>query len=104
MKRYRRRYTKPGVLEAYYGRSEDGDIDVCFAWGAGVSKCDAHLLNNVMADKRCRPAWVTDKEWDTPFPHVYQPSFLDELEARGYDLTTLKFTIRKKGQQDVQTT
>jgi hypothetical protein len=29
-------------------------------------------------------------------PNKYMKSFLDELEARGFDIETLKFSIRKK--------
>jgi hypothetical protein len=95
-KRYRIRMPKPNTLESYYGKAEDGNVDVCFAHGPGCEKADARLVYSVLATKQCRPAWPTDKEWDTPFPHVWEPSFLDELDARGYDLTTLKFSIKKK--------
>lgn len=92
----RRRQPKPNTIEAYYGRDDDNNIDVCFAWGSGCEKADARLLHSVMTTKQCRPAWPSDKEWNTPFPHVYEQSFLEELEARGYDLKTLKFSIKKK--------
>lgn len=95
-KRYRRVIPKPNRLSTYYGRDDDGNVDVCFAHGLGCARADAHLLNLVFATKRCRPAWPSDKEWNTPFPHVWEPSFIDELEARGYDITTLKFSIQKK--------
>lgn len=48
---------------------------------------DGWLLHSVMADERYRPS-VSGP--------VFEPSFVKELEARGYDLATLEFTIRLK--------
>lgn len=78
-KRFRRIKAKPGELKAAYGRSEDGDgPDIVFACGAGTSKADSWMLYGA-------------------FNHHYPASgFLKELERRGYDLTTLKFSIQKK--------
>jgi hypothetical protein len=49
------------------------------------SKPDGHLLH-----VRLNAPRFTDSE--------EQPSFVQELEARGYDLTTLRFSIRRKVQ------
>lgn len=101
MKRYRVKPLKRDTLTAYYGKSEDGEIDVCFANGPGCERADARLLYSVLATQRCRPdismfdgTYLSAVKWEH--------SFLDELESRGYDLTTLKFSIRKKGHQNVQ--
>lgn len=78
---------KPGQLVAGWGKS-DGMVDICFAWGDGVSRSDAHLLNTVFASKRFRPTGISDYETT--------PSLIKELESRGYDITTLKFSVEKK--------
>jgi hypothetical protein len=48
---------------------------------------DGYLLYDVFCSKRNRPSF------NGP---TLDPSFVEELEARGYDLTTLQFSIRKK--------
>ncbi len=47
-------------------------------------KADSHLMHAML----CAPRRNVDGESD--------PSIVDELEARGYDLTTLRFSIRRK--------
>ena len=59
--------------------------DLCYAWGEGVPSCDARLLDSALTGKRHHP--VGD---------IWDPGFLEELEKRGYDLTTLKFSVQKK--------
>lgn len=54
------------------------------------SKPDGHLVHNVLNCKRCHP------DMKGLFGVTWEPSFIDELEARGYDLTTLKFSIKRK--------
>jgi hypothetical protein len=52
-------------------------------------KRDSRMLYNVFSTQ-------------SPDPHVapifskMKPSFIEELEARGYDITTIKFSIMKK--------
>lgn len=84
MKRYRRRKVKPGQLVMYYGRDDSGDIDVCYAWGEGCSKRDAHLLYWRIGSDNLNHKMQLD------------PSLLKELESRGYDLTTIRFSISKR--------
>lgn len=69
----------PGLLAA-----EGVPGDIVYAWGDGVAKADQHLLHNALANGK----------WD-PTGRVFNPSFIAELHARGYDLTTLKFSISK---------
>lgn len=88
-KRWRAPKAKPGELVARWGKV-DGMVDVCYNWGDGIGKCDASLLNTVIACKRFRPSL------NNPGGYEADPSFLDELTARGYDLTTLRFSIQKK--------
>ena len=77
----------PGQLRMFYGRlPRDSAPDICYAWGEGCSKLDVALLNYVIGSKR-PPLNPRD-----PF----EPSLLEDLESRGYDLSTLVFSIRKK--------
>ena len=59
--------------------------DVLYEWGDGCDKSDNHLLHYAMAVGR----------WNL-LKFRADPSFLEDLHARGYDLTTLKFSIRKR--------
>lgn len=58
--------------------------DLLYEWGDGCAKADGALLHYVLAAKNYDSA---KREW--------QRSFLEELHARGYDLTTLRFSVRK---------
>lgn len=50
-------------------------------------KHDAALAFNCFGGKRHHPL---------PYPQgVWDDSFFDELKARGYDITTLRFSIKK---------
>lgn len=79
----RRRKAKPGQLIAWYGKLERGDSpDFCVAYGGeGASKPDGGILCHTFCDVKL---W----DWGT--------SLLQELEKRGYDLETLKFSIQQK--------
>ncbi len=67
-------------------------------WSRGVNavmvdcpvKPDGDILRGALLDKRLR---IDDA---MPSGHSWGPSLAKELEARGYDLTTLKFSIQKK--------
>ena len=85
MKRFRSPKAKPGELKAQWGKLPHDTPDLCYAWGDGVSRADGHLLHNVLSGERFRPG-----------SFERDPSLLDELKARGYDLTTLKISIQKK--------
>ena len=81
-KRKRTLRAKPGELIAYFGYAEGDGPDICAAYGAaGAQKADGRILLEALSAKVYgdRPLWK-------------------ELEARGYDLDTLKFTIRQKAQ------
>ncbi|MEJ2043675.1 MAG: hypothetical protein P8X74_03740 [Reinekea sp.] len=84
-KRYRAPKAKDGELKAQWGKLPYDNPNLCYAWGDGIPKCDGRLLHYMFAGKRYSPI---DKTWDD--------SFIEELEKRGYDLTTLKFSIQKK--------
>lgn len=95
-KRYRRRKAKPGQLIAYYGKAERWDKPhVCIAWGGdGANQADASLLNLVLCEKRVQPCLRSESPIHSD--HKFVESFIDELEKRGYDITTLKFSIEQK--------
>lgn len=95
MKRYRTPQQKPGLLRIYYGRVDGNRPDVCYQWGAGgANKCDASLLHHVIGSPRLEACYGTDREKHGPYK--FGPSLLEELEKRGYDLSTLKFSIEQK--------
>jgi hypothetical protein len=56
--------------------------DILFSY---PRRCDGHLLYGALSCARHNP--ITN-EWDN--------SFMDELEARGYDITTLRFSVALK--------
>ncbi len=91
MKRYRAPRAKTGELKAQWGKLPGDNPDVCYVWGDGSNKRDAHLLHNFLTEKRMR--FPIGNE---PGRFAYADSFMEELKARGYDLTTLKFSIRKQ--------
>ena len=93
MKRLRTPMTKPGELKVQWGKLPHENPDMVFCWGDGSSKHDSNLLHYFMASKRPDPQ-------ATPLYSKMIPSLFEELEARGYDLTTLKFSIQKKPAQE----
>lgn len=81
MKRLRKVEAKPGELKAAYGKNDSGDADLQYAWGGkGVGKWDAHLLAYALQGTAVHEG----------------RTLVQELEERGFDVTTLKFSIRKK--------
>ena len=87
MTRATRKKAKPGQLRMFYGRlPDDSAPDICYSWGDGCSKRDGALLNWVMASER--PGLLPGDP--------YFPSLLKDLESRGYDISTLEFSIKKR--------
>lgn len=74
---------KPGELKAAWGSDGDRNVDLVYAWGDGINKADSWLLYALMSVER----------YDSIGNCL--PSFKEELIARGYDITSLKFTISK---------
>lgn len=91
-KRYRRPKTKEGQIISQRGKV-DGEVDMCLFYGDNVPRCDRALVMNVLYSER----QYTDIATRQP---KYLPSFADELEARGYDLDTLRFSIERKAQPE----
>lgn len=85
-KRYRLPKPKPGELRLAWGKipNESSAPELCYIWGDGVPAGDKHLLHRYFSVERPRYGSEVD------------PSFLEALEARGYDLSTISFSIRKK--------
>lgn len=71
------------------GRIDGDDPDVCIFSGDNIPGCDRALLFNALCHERYVLSLNSLK---------YEPSrsLIDELELRGYDLDTIKFTIEKK--------
>ena len=88
-RRWRAPTAKPGELVMRWGKVDGDRPEMCYAWGEGASKRDMHLLHMVIASQR------PDPFADRPFSKML-PSLLEDLEARGYDLTTLRFSVSKK--------
>lgn len=100
MKRFRRLHAKPGQLLVYYGKLPGDNPDICFAWGGeGATRRDGALLHYMFSGKRMQPVYGQERDENHGLPWKFDKSFLEELEARGYDLTTLKFSIQLKRQQ-----
>jgi hypothetical protein len=87
VKRWRIPKQKPNTLEAKWAKPDKwSNPDLTYVWGAGCASADAHLLHNVLTGER--------------YPHPLNgtkpdSSLTAELEKRGYDLTTLRFSISK---------
>jgi len=79
-KRWRTPTAKPGELKIAFGKHE-GEIDLFYCnGGEGADRADARLLSNFIES-------VT---------YFEDRNLRQELEHRGYDITTLKFTIQQK--------
>lgn len=85
MKRWRTPTAKPGEIKIAYGKVDrHSNPDLCVAWGEGVD-----LIMHAITEKRLHAKF--------PGPgHEYEPSLLEELDARGFDITTLKLSIQRK--------
>lgn len=93
---------KPGVLRLFYGKADRHDNpQVCYQWGgSGADKCDAHLLHSVFASPRLEICYGDEREKHGPYK--FGSSLIEEFEKRGYDISTLKFSIEQKSQPATQ--
>lgn len=99
MRRYRTPVAKRGEIKIVWGKADRYDRpDLCVAWGEGIDmKCTARLIMHA----------ITEKTLHAKFPgpgHEYRPSLVDELEARGFDITTLRISIMRKPQSPTEVT
>jgi len=92
-KRWRTPVAKRGQLKAAFGREDrHSKPELLYAWGGGGAQSP---------DARVLAAAFEDKRHGYGFPSMRleeRPSLIEELEARGYDITTLRFTIQQKDQ------
>ncbi len=79
---------KTPKLTFKYGKL-DGEWDHIAAGGPGTHRADRNLLFYIFNCKRYELDWNTWK-------YEPRPTFLEELESRGYDTKTIKFSIEKK--------
>ena len=79
MKRWRSPKAKDGELKVQYGKLPLDSPDIIYVGGNGTSRPDRRLLHYIFS-----------------LGHFDGKSLYEELESRGYDLTTLKFSIQKK--------
>lgn len=77
--------SRDGELKCQWGKLADHKPDLIYTRGEGIPRADAHLLHSTISSKDYSPM---DKQW--------HPSFIEELEARGYDIKTLKISVQKK--------
>lgn len=83
-KRYRALTAKPGELKLGWGREDRHDsVGIMAAWGEGCARGDGTFLFSLN-----QPTYN--------YKGGVEKAFLQELDARGYDLSTLKFSIQKK--------
>jgi len=89
--RLRKPKLKDGELRMYWGKLPHENPDMVFSWQGDASMSrDSRLLHYRLASQR--PTVTCDKvNWG-----AMEPSLIEELESRGYDITTLKFSIMKK--------
>lgn len=79
---------KPGELKMQWSKRE---ADMQYMWGGGGAKsADGALLHYALGSPRMYRNYDKGGEID------FERSLLEELEARGYDLATLRFSIRKR--------
>lgn len=86
-RRFRVKEAEPGQLIAYYGRADKhSQPSICYAFGGkGACSGDARILAQAL-------------ESNITFENS---TLVLELESRGYDLTTLKFSIERKKDDSV---
>lgn len=83
---------KDGAIKFQYGRLE-GELDYLVLFGGGVPRCDRALVMRHFTSTQCRHDHVNNKA-------VFEPSFIEELDKRGYDTKTIKFSIERKKQTE----
>lgn len=97
-KRWRIPKAKPGELAVKFGKPGrwNRTPDVVYCWGPGVHHGDGSLLYYFFGVDRMEMNYEASYNASFYERIKYAPSLLKELEARGYDLTTLRFSIEKK--------
>lgn len=82
MKRWRTPSAKPGELKIAYGKEKYDSPELMFCYGgSGATKRDTNMLMYFF----CEATLPENKK-----------NLVAELESRGFDITTLKFSIQQK--------
>lgn len=76
---------KAGSIKFQYGNCE-GELDYIVLYGDDTPRCDRALVFNAFCSKRQSYNFSTRMV-------DYEKSFVDELIDRGYDISTLRFSI-----------
>ncbi len=97
-KKFGKPRAKNGELKVQWGVLPDNNPDICYIWGEGVKSCDSNLLYYMFGTKRQHLLHGDEIVENNGQLIKWEKSLLEELDARGYDLTTLKFSIQKKKQ------
>jgi hypothetical protein len=97
LKRLRKPKIENGELQIYWGKeTRRHNPDIIFSWqGDSSMKRDAAFLHYYLASKK-------PDLFAKPLFSVMKPSFFEELEERGYDLATLRFSIKRKNKGTVK--
>ena len=93
MKRWRAPKARRGQLKVQWGKLRHDSPDIIYTHGDGTSRADSRLLHFMFSQGHY-----------SPLDKTFGKSLYDELESRGYDLTTLKFSISKKYNQSLELT
>ncbi len=76
--------SKPGELKLQWGKLPgESEPEVCGSCGEGCSKSDLYLMFSALCNE-----------------DSINPSIADQLQLRGYDITTIKFSIQKIKKDD----
>jgi len=84
MKRYRRPKVSSGEIKLQKGKCEYDGVDMFIYFGDGVPKRDRALIFNYICSDNIN------------YSGGKYPSLIEELEKRGYDLDTLRFSVSHK--------
>lgn len=79
---------RDGAIKFQYGRNE-GEYDYLVLWGNDVPRCDRALVMYHFTSERMSFDYKERRQ-------VFENSFIDELEKRGYDTKTLRFYVERK--------
>lgn len=96
MKRVRTPKAKPGQLVVAWGRVDRHSAPcIVYAYPDRDGKCDSRVLCEALEGDRYRPSLTLPG-------YTVGKSLLQELDERGYDLTTLRLTISRRAEERSQ--
>lgn len=94
-KRIRTPVAKPGEVIVAWGRSDPhNDPSLVYAYPDSVGRAAAHTLMDALERERYVPSVETFPDYKA------EASVVKQLEEMGYDITTLRITIRKKASDE----